>query len=776
MRYITLIVFLCFLSPSLHAQWEWRHPSPQGNDLWNVHFAPGSSTGWAVGAAGVIIKSTDSGSSWSNQESHREDIFRGVYALSAYSAYVVGDNGVVLHTSTGGLTWQKQNSSTTAGINTVHAVNSSFAAFVGDAGLLHTTSNGGATWTPRSTGTSNNLNGVFFTSTQNGVAVGSGTTIVQTTNGGVSWTARQVFPGQFSSDLIDVFFVDASYGWAVGTGGGVIRSTDGGTTWSRMTNNGTSADLNKVRFSDRQNGYAAGESGAIYRSTNGGAYWSTVTSGTSYGLEGLALQGASTVAVGLYGVILRSVNNNGFSMVTSGTRSSINAVTAAIPSTAWAVTSDGEVLASTNGGISWQLRAQPVMQPLYGIDNINGQTLLACGNGGLVLRSTNGGYNWSSIASGTSVALNAVDMLDSDTGYIVGSTGRIIKTTNGGAGWYPVASGTLESLLGVHFTDSDHGTIVGTNGKVLSTTNGGYTWSHQQSWTQDALFHVIRDGNRGMLCGDDGTLSCTTDGGQHWTDCPGGTTAALFHLTHPAPNEYAAVGEDGTIMRTSNFGQTWVREISHAQHTLYSADAHGGNVYVVGDYGTVLRNGTYPYPVTLRAFTASEIDGCVQLHWLVEDEQALLGYAIERLDATGWEEIGFVKSSSSLRTASAEYQWRDCLVATAGTAWRLRMVDMDGSTEYSPELRLVGTAEPGDWKLEAWPRPSHGNVTLLLPDGVAELDVYDMSGRLLRAFSISEMNDARMQLSGSLFPSTGSYLLVARNTNHITSIILQVMK
>jgi photosystem II stability/assembly factor-like uncharacterized protein len=448
----------------------------------------------------------------------------------------------------------------------------------------------------------------------------------------------------------------------------------------------------------------------------------------------------------------------------------VNAVTAAIPSSAWAVDSDGGILATNNGGMTWQSVSTTNVEPLFGIDNINGQVIVACGNGGVILRSTNAGATWNTIPSGTTLALNAVELLPNDTGYIVGSSGRILKTTNAGAGWFTVASGTLESLFGVHFTNAQSGTVVGSSGKVLNTTNGGYTWSQPMSWTQDALFHVIRDGDRGLLCGDAGTVSFTTDGGQSWTDRVSGTSVALFHLTHPAPDEYAAVGEDGVILRTSDFGQTWVREISHAQHTLYSADAHGGNVYVVGDYGTALRNGSYPFPVELRLFTAERRHDCVLLRWETEQEVALFGYAIERNIGGGWQESGFVLPGHS------DYSWRDCAAPAARVHYRLRIVDMDGTWTYSPEISVAGLPAAMALQLEVFPQPARGDVQVRVPESVRRLHVYDFSGRLRITIPIAAAAAHEFTLQGDVFPTSGMYVLVAEEAGGITATTIQVLK
>ena len=55
-----VFVFAFFLTISFqtNAQWEWQNPKPQGNTLTSVYFAD-DQTGWAVGYAGTILKTTN---------------------------------------------------------------------------------------------------------------------------------------------------------------------------------------------------------------------------------------------------------------------------------------------------------------------------------------------------------------------------------------------------------------------------------------------------------------------------------------------------------------------------------------------------------------------------------------------------------------------------------------------------------------------------------------------------------------------------------------------
>lgn len=77
---------------------------------YDVSFAPSSTTGWIVGQGGRILKSTDSGASFTGQTSPTSQDLRGVLALSDQEAWAVGV-GVVLQTTNGGTTWTDVRSS-----------------------------------------------------------------------------------------------------------------------------------------------------------------------------------------------------------------------------------------------------------------------------------------------------------------------------------------------------------------------------------------------------------------------------------------------------------------------------------------------------------------------------------------------------------------------------------------------------------------------------------------------------------------------------------------
>ncbi len=78
---------------------------PFVNDaLYSLSFpANQSDVGYAAGAAGIIVKTTDGGGSWTGQESGTSVILLGITFADELNGYAVGENGTILKTVSGGV-------------------------------------------------------------------------------------------------------------------------------------------------------------------------------------------------------------------------------------------------------------------------------------------------------------------------------------------------------------------------------------------------------------------------------------------------------------------------------------------------------------------------------------------------------------------------------------------------------------------------------------------------------------------------------------------------
>jgi photosystem II stability/assembly factor-like uncharacterized protein len=102
-----------------------------------------ANTGTAVGSNGVIVRTTDGGATWSQQQSGvLFDLF-DVSFLDADNGIAVGDVGIIVRTTDSGATWVTQDSGTTAQLLGASLVDVDTASAVGEDGIIVRTTDGG---------------------------------------------------------------------------------------------------------------------------------------------------------------------------------------------------------------------------------------------------------------------------------------------------------------------------------------------------------------------------------------------------------------------------------------------------------------------------------------------------------------------------------------------------------------------------------------------------------------------------------------------------------
>jgi hypothetical protein len=145
-------------------------------------------------------------------------------------------------------------------------------------------------------------------------------------------------------------------------------------------------------------------------------------------------------------------------------------------------------------------------------------------------------------------------------------------------------------------------------------------------------------------------------------------------------------------------------------------------------------------PVHLTYFTAKRTSSSnVTLSWQTSQELNSSGFEIQRQVGNGnWQVIAFVNSQAPNGNSNSPltYSYIDNNSANAITQYRLRTVDIDGSSKYSDirSVRGEGQAE----KIIVYPNPSlDGKIKVVFDDvtGTRDVSLTDMSGRLVRQWS-----------------------------------------
>ncbi|HYP41684.1 MAG TPA: YCF48-related protein, partial [Chloroflexia bacterium] len=500
-------------------------PIPSGVHLNSVDMLS-STEGWAAGQRGVILHTTDGGSTWAQQNSGvgSEPVYDIRFIDSMHG--LAGSTNTVLYTSDGGQTWGR-GSGAVGSIYQVEmaSVNRGFATY-GYEGM-YVTRDGGRTWQHRDMPSAigrvqcfdaqnciaNSPSGVYhsydggnnwsltaghggsyFINHNQGWRVIEGST-ERTLDGGASWQSGTLPAGAW---IYDAMFVDAQNGWATGDSNRIYRTTDGGMTWDTQFGQDPYPyflPMWGVDFVDAQHGVVVGNDGLMLVTWNGGQTWTNIQSGTGEHLERIVANDAMHVwAAGNGGHVLYTTDGGQYwhrsRPATSGTIKDIDFPT---NTTGWAVSGPGFVAKSTDGGRNWTRQDAQTSQYLYGVDALNEQTIVIVGGGTMYTeakRSTDGGQTWTGLQVGIGDALFLdVFFVNETTGWIVGNQGGISKSTDGGATWSGRRIGNW-GFNNVHFSDPNNGWAGGYFADLYHTTDGGETWVQQNPQIPDRT-HVL---------------------------------------------------------------------------------------------------------------------------------------------------------------------------------------------------------------------------------------------------------------------------------------------
>jgi len=233
---------------------------------------------WAVGATGVVRKTTNGGTTWADGDPGNgitADIYN-VEAIDANTAWCTTSPGAtfIYKTTNGGTNWVQVYTLAAAFINAIKMVTPTNGYAFGDpAGgnwLMLQTTNGGTNWTTLATvaGTGDGRNNCLQVTLPN-IWFGTGQgPIWRSTNSGINWANS---PSGITTQITGLHFNSATVGLAGGAS--MMKSTDGGVTWAPLAALGTGT-ITGIQGTGSDYWYVRGT--GVYRSTNDGAAWTQV--------------------------------------------------------------------------------------------------------------------------------------------------------------------------------------------------------------------------------------------------------------------------------------------------------------------------------------------------------------------------------------------------------------------------------------------------------------------------------------------------------------------
>ena len=293
----------------------------------------------------------------------------------------------------------------------------------------------------------------------------------------------------------------------------------------------------------------------------------------------------------------------------------------------WAVGGKGALLATADGGATWEVQPSPTADALRDIFFTNERTgWIVCERDiyklrtetearAYLLKTTNGGATWKRVeAAGkdTNARLVRVVFADNEHGWTFGEEGALYATADGGNSWERQRVPTRHLLLAGAFLDAGTGWLAGAGGTFLYTADGGASWREgvvvnasafgadstaaaqlvaAGAESKPSRINAVSfiDARRGWAVGSGGAIFATVNGGRSWRTLRSKTDADLFDAKFFDERAGLVVGAEGTALHTTDGGETWEAVATGTKHQLerlFFIDRHTG--WAVGFGGTIV--------------------------------------------------------------------------------------------------------------------------------------------------------------------------------------------
>lgn len=490
-------------------------------NLSKIHFL-NAKKGFCAGTGGMFLTTGDSGNSWISSIINPDFNFIGLEFPGDSTGYLAGINtnnltnlsGVLLKSSDSGRSWTValQDYSQFLAISFITPLQ----GYIGcTGGQIVNTFDGGLTWS-YNTLWNNEITDIFFENQQTGWCQIYGD-LFQTIDGGNTWnhltrignTSRLLKTGR-------------GY-FAYGTGGGIYFSSNGKAPWTKQTE-GLESSLSRVMFPDDLNGFILGDS-VLFKTYDGGNNWSQLSHVLTYPRAADFESATSGVVFARSGAFY--TENGGVTWLPCNGIPHLSGIYDCAYAGGGTIFltginyghyfADAKFFRSDDHGKNWAETTIGDGSIITDLLFLKDDTGLAAGFSGACFKTTDKGATWHKKTIESRFDSWHISFATSATGMIAGvyeainggRYPRIYKTTNGGDSWAMVYEDTVmfsPEFTGIHMTGNKTAYAVLNDGRIIGTKDGGQTW--QEEFKSNRL-SGIGGSEDAFAVGDFGTILTT---------------------------------------------------------------------------------------------------------------------------------------------------------------------------------------------------------------------------------------------------------------------------
>ena len=171
----------------------------------------------------------------------------------------------------------------------------------------------------------------------------------------------------------------------------------------------------------------------------------------------------------------------------------------------------------------------------------------------------------------------------------------------------------------------------------------------------------------------------------------------------------------------------------------------------------VLKGGNVALPVTLARFNGTLLDNAISLSWTTTEQMGSHYFDIERSgDAREFAQIGRVDVRGTAQ-ATQQYRFMDTKPLSGMNYYRLRIVDFDGSSEFSRLVAIDNGANSIAFQLLGNPASGREIRFLLKNEDASAIHFYNLAGKSLLFSLVRAGNEFTLKPKDNL--SAGLYFL-----------------